>query len=115
MKDWIAQGYPGALPVNTDYPPANGNKNGLKNELGDAADQQRVLLFPVFDSASVASGFHVIAWSAFVIDNVDQWTGNNHQLTGHFVTYIAHDLPAGEPIHANGDNYFGVRVITLTQ
>ena len=52
MKDWIENGYPDYLPVNTDYPPANGEKNGIKKQLEDAADDQRTLLFPVYDTAT---------------------------------------------------------------
>ena len=50
MKDWLTDGYPDALPIDTFYPPANGEKNGIKKELEDAAEEQRTLLFPVFDS-----------------------------------------------------------------
>jgi hypothetical protein len=124
MKCWIDKGYTeecnssGYLPVNVEYPDASGNKNGLKGNLEKAAeaDPDRVLLFPVFDSAS-ATGFHVIGWAAFVIDQVVNWQGNdepgNHVLTGHFVTFIATDVAAGGTIpDPNLD--FGVHVITLT-
>ena len=68
-------GYPGHLPINTDYPPANGEKNGIKKQLEDAADAQRTLLFPVFDTANASTGYRVIGWAAFVIDDVGEWTG----------------------------------------
>ena len=55
---------------------------------------QRVLLFPVFDTATEDEGYHVIGWAAFVIDDVVKWAGKNHELTGHFVTFIATDLAA---------------------
>jgi hypothetical protein len=113
IKDWIEDGYPQHLPINTDYPPANGEKNGIKQELEDAADQERVLMFPVFDTAKASTGYHVIGWAAFVIDEVVKWTGNEHELTGHFVTFIATDLAGGGTI-PDPDSDFGVHVITLT-
>ena len=114
LKDWIEDGYPGHLPINTDYPPANGEKNGIKKQLEDAADEQRTLLFPVFDTANASTGYHVIGWAAFVIDDVVKWTGKNHELRGHFVTFIATDLAAGNPI-TDPNKDFGVHVIALTQ
>jgi hypothetical protein len=113
MKKWLEDGYPDYLPINTIYPPANGEKNGIKKELQDAADEQRILLFPVYDSAT-AAGYHVIGWSAFVIDDIGKWAGKEHVLTGHFVTFIATDLAAGNPI-TDPNLDFGVHVITLTK
>jgi Flp pilus assembly protein TadG len=113
VKDWIEDGYQDYLPVDTDYPPATGEKNGIKQALEDAADQERVLMFPVFDSASASTGYHVIGWAAFVIDEVVKWTGNEHELTGHFVTFLATDLAGGGTI-PDPDLDFGVHVITLT-
>jgi hypothetical protein len=119
MKCWVEQGYSDKcgdtnyLPVDVYYPDASGEKNGIKKELEDAAAQKRVLLFPVFDTAD-ATGFHVIGWAAFVIDNVVKWAGSEHVFTGHFVTFIATDVSAGNPI-TDSDNDFGVHVITLTK
>ena len=117
LNGWIEDGYDDYLPINTNYPPVNGDKNGIKHSLEEAADEQRTLLFPVFDTAS-AAGFHVIGWAAFVIDDVVKWTGNdkpgNHVLSGHYVTFIATDLAAGNPI-TDLNNDFGVHVIALTQ
>jgi hypothetical protein len=113
MKEWLEDGYSDYLPIDTTYPPANGEKNGIKKELEDAAAAQRVLLFPVYDSATTA-GYHVIGWAAFVIDKVDKWTGKDHVMTGHFVTFIATDLAAGNPI-TDPSKDFGVHVITLTE
>jgi hypothetical protein len=114
MKDWLENGYTDFLPIDEDYPPANGEKNGIKQQLEDAADAQRVLLFPVYDTANASTGYHIIGWAAFVIDEVVKWTGKLHELTGHFVTFIATDLAAGNPItDLNKD--FGVHVITLTK
>jgi Putative Flp pilus-assembly TadE/G-like len=114
LKSWIEDGYTDYLPVNTDYPPVNGDKNGIKKQLEDAADEQRTLLFPVFDTATASTGFHVVGWAAFVIDDVVKWNGQNHELKGHYVTFIATDLAAGNPI-TDLSNDFGVHVITLTK
>jgi Flp pilus assembly protein TadG len=113
MKDWLNNGYPDFLPINTTYPPANGEKNGIKTELQSAADTHRTLLFPVYDTAT-ATGYHVIGWAAFVIDDIGKWAGKEHVLTGHFVTFLATDLAAGNPI-TDPSLDFGVHVITLTQ
>ena len=113
MKNWLDNGYPDYLPINTTYPPANGEKNGIKSNLQSAADAHRVLLFPVYDTATV-TGYHVIGWAAFVIDNIGKWTGKEHVLTGHFVTFLATDLAAGNPI-TDLSSDFGVHVISLTQ
>jgi len=113
VKDWIEDGYQDFLPVDTDYPPATGEKNGIKQALEDAADQERVLMFPVFDTANASTGFHIVGWAAFVIDEVVKWTGKEHELTGHFVTFIATDLAGGGTI-PDPDLDFGVHVITLT-
>ena len=113
MKNWLDNGYPDYLPVNTIYPPANGEKNGIKTQLQNAADAHRVLLFPVYDTAT-ATGYHVIGWAAFVIDDIGKWAGKEHILTGHFVTFLATDLAAGNPI-TDPSLDFGVHVITLTQ
>lgn len=113
MKNWLDNGYPDFLPVNTIYPPANGEKNGIKSQLQSAADAHRVLLFPVYDTAT-ATGYHVIGWAAFVIDDIGKWAGKEHILTGHFVTFLATDLAAGNPI-TDPSLDFGVHVITLTQ
>jgi Putative Flp pilus-assembly TadE/G-like len=113
MKDWLENGYPDHLPIDTTYPPANGEKNGIKQQLEDAADDQRVLLFPVYDTAT-AAGYHIIGWAAFVIDEVVTWNGHDHEIRGHFVTFIATDLAGGNTL-PDPDDDFGVHVITLTK
>jgi hypothetical protein len=113
MKSWLTDGYDDYLPVGANYPDASGEKNGIKKQLEDAAAAKRVLLFPVFDTAG-AAGFHVIGWAALVIDEVVRWSGSQHQLTGHYVTFIATDLASGGTIPDPG-NDFGVHVITLTK
>jgi hypothetical protein len=113
MKDWLENGYDDFLPIGTTYPPANGEKNGIKTQLQQAADDERVLLFPVYDTAT-AAGYNVIGWAAFVIDDIGKWTGQEHVLTGHFVTFIATSLAAGNTL-PDPDDDFGVHVITLTK
>jgi Putative Flp pilus-assembly TadE/G-like len=119
MKKWLEDGYPDALPIDTMYPPGNGQKNGLKNELEDLARDQTEILIPIFDYAvGDPDGYHVVGWAAFVIDEVVKWGQDddpgNHVIKGHFVTYIASDLAAGNPI-TDPDNNFGVKVFTLTE
>jgi Putative Flp pilus-assembly TadE/G-like len=113
MKDWLENGYDDFLPIDTTYPPANGEKNGIKKELQQAADDERVLLFPIYDTAT-AAGYHVIGWAAFVIDDIGKWAGKEHVLTGHFVTFIATSLAGGNTLPSPEDD-FGVHVITLTK
>ena len=116
MKKWLEDGYPEPSPSTPSIPPGTGRRTASRSELEDAADEQRKLLFPVFDSANASTGYHVIGWAAFVIDDVVKWSRRhrNHVLKGHFVTFIATDLAAGNPI-TDPDNDFGVQVITLTQ
>jgi Flp pilus assembly protein TadG len=108
--------YPNALPANKWYGVKTGETVGpVKQGLQDAADRGQILLFPVFDQVGNAGrAFHIIGWAAFVIDpNGVTWTSQNRQLTGHFITFIATDLAAGDPI--SGATDYGVHTITLTQ
>lgn len=117
LKDWIETGYADALPANQWYNVKTGEtigpvKQGFTDRVGVA------LFFPVFDTVATSGGsayyFHIIGWAAFVIDPTGvTWTSQKRQLTGHFVTYTATDLAAGDPI--GGATDFGVHVITLTQ
>jgi Flp pilus assembly protein TadG len=117
LKDWIETGYADALPANQWYGVKTGEtigpvKQGFTDRVGTP------LFFPVFDTVASSGGsayfFHVIGWAAFVIDPSGvTWTSQKRQLTGHFVTYVATDLAAGDPI--GGATDFGVHVITLTQ
>lgn len=117
LKDWIETGYADALPANQWYNVKTGEtigpvKQGFNDRVGVA------LFFPVFDTVATSGGsayyFHIIGWAAFVIDPTGvTWTSQKRQLTGHFVTYTATDLAAGDPI--GGATDFGVHVITLTQ
>jgi Flp pilus assembly protein TadG len=115
MKDWITFGYPGLLPANAWYGNNNGQKNGIKNAF--TADGRTVMLIPVFDTVSPATGtplsYHVVGFAAFVIDSggID-WNGNTHKLTGHFVVFIAKGISGGPP---GGPNDFGVHVIQLDE
>lgn len=117
LKDWIVNGYVDALPVNQWYGVKTGEtvgpvKQGFEAKIGIP------LFFPVFDNTASSGSswfFHIIGWSAYVVDRVDSWgpgAGNRH-LTGHFVTFIATDLAAGDPISGTDD--FGVHVISLVE
>jgi hypothetical protein len=115
LKDWIENGYVDALPANQWYGVKTGEtvgpvKQGLTDRIGTP------LFFPVFDTTANSGSsyfFHIIGWAAFVIESVDSWGPGGRQLTGHFVTYIASDLAAGDP--ASGATDFGVHVISLIQ
>lgn len=117
LKDWIETGYADALPANQWYGVKTGETVGpVKQGFTDRVNVP--LFFPVFDTVATSGGsayyFHVIGWAAFVIDPTGVvWTSQKRQLTGHFVTYTATDLAAGDPI--GGATDFGVHVITLTQ
>jgi hypothetical protein len=115
LKDWIENGYAPALPANQWYGVKTGEtvgpvKQGLTDRIGVP------LFFPVFDTTANSGPdyfFHIIGWAAFVIESVDSWGPAGRQLTGHFVTFIATDLAAGDP--ATGTTDFGVHVISLIQ
>ena len=117
LKDWIETGYADALPANQWYGVKTGETVGpVKLGFNDRVGVP--LFFPVFDTTATSGGsayyFHIIGWAAFVIDPTGvTWTSQKRQLTGHFVTYTATDLAAGDPI--GGATDFGVHVITLTQ
>ena len=73
-----------------------------------------MLLFPVFDTANAT---RVTTSSAGPRSSSTKWSSgpaSEHELTGHFVTFIATDLAAGNPI-TDPNNDFGVHVITLTK
>jgi Flp pilus assembly protein TadG len=115
LKDWIVSGYPDALPSGQWYGVKTGQnigpiKQGLDARLGVP------LFFPVFDTTASAGPvwyFHVIGWSAFVIDAVVSWSPSDKRLRGHFVTFTTSDLPAGLPPDANND--FGVHILSLVE
>ena len=116
LQDWIENGYPDALPVNEWYGVKTGEtvgpvKHGFENMVG------KPLFFPVFDQVT-SSGpnyfFHVIGWAAFVIHPGGiTWGPQGRELVGHFATFLATDLAAGNPLTGTTD--FGVHVITLIQ
>jgi hypothetical protein len=103
-----------SLPANKWYGVKTGETVGpVRQGLQDAANRAQVLFFPVFDQVGNGGrAFHIIGWAAFVIDPTGvTWGSQTRQLTGHFVTFIATDLAAGDPI--SGATDFGVHVITL--
>ncbi|MFL5922214.1 MAG: pilus assembly protein TadG-related protein [Gaiellaceae bacterium] len=104
------------LPANRWYGVKTGETVGpVRQGLQDAADRGQILFFPVFDQVGNGGrAFHIIGWAAFVIHPTGViWGSQTRQLTGHFVTFIATDLAAGDPIEGGSD--FGVHVITLIQ
>ena len=118
LKGWIETGFADALPVQQWYGVKTGQTIGpIRQGFTDRVGVP--LFFPVFDTVNQSGSnwyFHVIGWAAFVIHNGPndiKWTPSTKSLTGHFVQYIAADLPAGDPI--SDTNNFGVRVISLVQ
>jgi Flp pilus assembly protein TadG len=122
LTNWIASGYSGALPSNQWYGTKTGEVDKVQKALEDAAEAEKVLLFPVWDEADAANrSFHVIGWAAFEIDSVIEWKNDNPScspnckvLQGHFETFLATDLAAGGTI-SDPNIDFGVHVITLTR
>ncbi len=118
LKGWLETGFPAALPANQWYGVKTGQTIGpIRQGFQDRAGTP--LFFPVFDTTNNSGPnwyFHVIGWAAFVVHtgpNDIKWTPSQKSLTGHFVTYIATDLAAGDPI--SGATDFGVHVISLVQ
>ena len=75
-----------------------------------------MLLFPVCDTANAT---HRATTSSAgppssSTERASSGAGKTKTLTGHFVTFIATDLAAGNPI-TDPNNDFGVHVITLTK
>jgi hypothetical protein len=115
LADWIRNGYPDALPSNQWYGVKTGETVGpVKQAFEDRLGVP--LFFPVFDQVANSGPnyfFHIIGWAAFVITRVDAWGPQGKRLTGHFVTFIASDLAAGDP--ATGAVDYGVHVISLVE
>jgi Putative Flp pilus-assembly TadE/G-like len=112
---WVNSGYPDLLSVNRYYGASTGQRIALQNALNGVLG--KVLLIPVFDSASLSwcnqGGFHVIGWAAFVIDQTipnSDWGPHVKTLHGHFTQYIVHDVP-----YTPGITGFGVKVVDLIQ
>ncbi len=115
LNDWIINGYADALPSGQWYGVKTGQNVGPIKQGFDARTGVP-LFFPVFDTTSKIGSvwyFHIIGWSAFVIDQVVSWSPSTKTLRGHFVTFTTSDLPAGVP--PNGSNDFGVRILSLVE
>ena len=115
LRDWIINGFADALPSGQWYGVKTGQNVGPIKQGFDAQIGVK-LFFPVFDQTqSIGSVwyFHIIGWSAFVIDQVVSWSPSTKTLRGHFVTFTTSDLPAGTP--PSGSNDFGVRVLSLVE
>jgi Flp pilus assembly protein TadG len=115
LNDWIINGFGPALPSGQWYGVKTGQNVGPIKQGFDA----RIgvpLFFPVFDTTQNIGSvwyFHIIGWSAFVIDQVVSWTPSTKTLRGHFVTFTTSDLPAGVPPTSGND--FGVHILSLVE
>jgi len=115
LRDWIINGFVDALPSGQWYGVKTGQNVGPIKQGFDAKLGVR-LFFPVFDSTSNIGSvwyFHVVGWSAFVIDQVVSWSPSDKRLRGHFVAFTTSDLPAGVPPTSSND--FGVHILTLVE
>ena len=74
---------------------------------------QRVLLFPVFDTATEDEGYHVIGWAAFVIDDVVK--GRQEPRADGPLRDLHRHRPRSRNLITDPSNDFGVHVITLTK
>lgn len=121
LTSWITNGYPNYLSVGKWFAAVSGQKIGpVRDALAQMGTAGTTLLFPVFDSAdNTAYAFHIIGWSAFVIDNggVLSWKNdapscqpNCKVISGHFTRFVAEGI-AGTPSTTN----YGVRTIELSQ
>ena len=89
-------------------------RTGLRREVLARALSRVAALEYASKVTADGRNFHVIGWAAFVINtNGVTWTSSTRQLVGHFTTFIATDLAAGDPL--TGATDFGVHVVTLTQ
>lgn len=115
LRDWIISGFVDELPSGQWYGVKTGQNVGPIKQGFDAKLGVR-LFFPVFDNTQNIGSvwyFHVIGWSAFVIDQVVSWSPSDKRLRGHFVSFTTSDLPAGVPPTAGND--FGVHILTLVE
>jgi Flp pilus assembly protein TadG len=115
LRDWIISGFADELPSGQWYGVKTGQNVGPIKQGFDAQIGVR-LFFPVFDNTQNIGSvwyFHVIGWSAFVIDQVVSWSPSDKRLRGHFVAFTTSDLPAGVP--PSGSNDFGVHILTLVE
>ncbi len=117
LRNWIVNGYGGALPSRQWYSVKTGQTVGPIRQ-GFQARAGTPLFFPVFDTVGNSGSsyfFHIVGWAAFVIDtdtSAITWTPSVKTLRGHFVTFIATDLATDiDP----GAEDFGVHVIQLTE
>jgi len=109
LSTWIEDGYGPALPANQWYGIKTGGTNGVKNTLDQHFGE--TFLIPVWDQFA-SENYHIIGWAAFELEGV-AFNGQSKKLTGRWVKFFAHDVPAGKPI--GGPDDFGVHVINLTQ
>jgi Flp pilus assembly protein TadG len=114
VAGWMNTGYDQEMPLGTYYAEPSTFYNGsafqdaLQARVGDE------VLFPVYQPPIVGSGsgaqFDIIAWVGFHVDAATA-TGSGGNIAGHFTRYIAQGIPAT----SWNPNYYGTRIIQLTQ
>ena len=113
LAQWIAQGFAGLMPVNTDYYSDSGakfNASEVKAAMNDAVATGRELLFPVYSAVDGTGSnvqYTVIGWAGFIVDKFSG-NGNTGSITGHFTRFIAQGLQG-----TGGTPTFGVYTVQL--
>jgi hypothetical protein len=128
MDGWLTTGYnssscspqptcTGELPVNQWYAVDPGDKNGVKSQgLDPDITNGTIIVIPVYDSyypsgpIKNATAYHVIGFAAIKLTSDTPWNGNQKQLQGTLVNYIATGLSGGP---CSTCQNFGVFVVGL--
>jgi hypothetical protein len=114
LAQWIAQGYDGMMPVNSDYYSDSGakfNASEVKAAMEDALQAGRELLFPVYraiDGQGAGLQYTVIGWAGFLVTDFDG-NGSSGQITGHFTRFLAQGIQGIPP--QNGFGTWNVQLI----
>ncbi len=75
MKDWLENGYPDSLPINTDYPARERGEERHQEAARGRGRRSSGAAVPRLRLPPAPDGYHVIGWAAFVIDEVVKWGG----------------------------------------
>jgi Putative Flp pilus-assembly TadE/G-like len=113
MVNWITFGHAGDLPTNAWYGgnSNSGSHNGIQNAFRTDGSATLIPLYDTLDTVGVPPDwYHVIGFAAFVITGVT-WTGNAHELTGHWVRLI----DTGSVSSSGGGSDFGVHGVALNE
>jgi hypothetical protein len=113
MVNWITFGHAGDLPTNAWYGgnSNSGSHNGIQNAFRTDGSATLIPLYDTLDTVGVPPDwYHVIGFAAFVITGVT-WTGNAHELTGHWVRLI----DTGSVSSSGGGSDFGVHGVALDE